>query len=40
MSQSKDLFWLIQAHIYPSTYLEIEKLQLKLLEKQLTTKFF
>ncbi len=27
-------------HIYPSIYLEIEELQLRLLEKQLMTKFF
>ncbi len=41
MSQSKDLFWLIQApYIYSSTYLQMEELQLRLLEKQLTTKFF
>ncbi len=26
--------------MYPSTYLEMEELQLRLLEKQLTTKFF
>ncbi len=39
MSQSKDFFWLIQPQIYPSTYLEMEELQLMLLEKQLTTKF-
>ncbi len=35
MSQSQDCFWLIQA-----PYLEMEELQLRLLEKQLTTKFF
>ncbi len=40
MSQSNDLFWLIQAQIYPSTYLEMEELQLMLLEKQLRTKSF
>ncbi len=40
MPQSKVFFWLIQAHIYPSTYLEMEELQLRLLDKQLTTKIF
>ncbi len=34
------LFSKIMPHTYPSTYLEMEELQLKLLEKQLTTKFF
>ncbi len=40
MSQSKEYFWLIKPQIYPSTYLEMEELQLRLLEKQLTIKLF
>ncbi len=40
MSQSKDFLGLSKPQIYPSTYLEVEELQLRLLEKQLTTKFF
>ncbi len=39
MSQSKDFFWLIQAPIYPSTYLQMEELQLRLQKKLMTNLF-
>ncbi len=40
MSKSKDCFGYAKAHTYPSIYLEMGELQLRLLEKQLKTKFF
>ncbi len=40
MSQSKDFLGKSNPQVYPNTYLEMEELQLRLLEKQLMTKFF
>ncbi len=40
MLQSKDFFWYSKPHIYPSTCLEMEELQLRFLKKQLMTMFF